>query len=410
MSPRRTRRAVTASVLVLLALTLAATPLRTSAASTAVGGIPYYPAPRSGAAMVYDPVDHYVLMFGGSNGANDTWTFAHGRWNELNESIAPPPRIGACVAWDAASGHAILFGGEAGGAGGPLLNDTWEFVHGNWTELHPAVSPPPLVWSSCAYDAEAGSLVLFGGSSAQNATTASTWTFAGGTWTLAPVHETPRLIPPRFGAAMLYWDLGDYVDMYGGQGNASSLNDSWQWISGQWQEINSGDPPSGRVLASVAYDDSAEYGVLFGGATNFSGSASSSTWILGANGRWAPARTPPGPSARVAGAFAYDAADGYFVLFGGSPSSTQLSLGLNDTWSYSGSNWTNLTSSADRPLPPAPTHSTSSVSPIEVAALGIAIAAVVVAVCVILYRRRHPGHPTPSNASGSRNPPAPPPS
>lgn len=349
---------------------------------------PYYPSARAGAVMVYDPVDGYIVLFGGSNGINDTWTFSSGRWTELVESTAPAPRTGACATWDSAAGYLFLFGGQLIAAGQPLANDTWEFAHGKWTQLHPALSPPPLAWAACTYDPPEESIVVFGGTSTANSTTGATWTFSNGQWNLQPVHETPRPIAPRFGAAMVYWEPGAYVDMYGGQGATSALNDSWAWIEGGWQEVNSGHPPAGAVLPSVAVNTTNHVGVLFGGATAANGSTTGSTWFLGATGRWSEASAAHGPSARFETTFAYDAADQYFVLYGGTSSTAAFAPSLNDTWIYSGEGWTNISASADRPPPPTPASSGSApeVALIEYVVGGIALVAVVVA--IVLYRRR----------------------
>lgn len=348
--------------------------------------------------MVYDPIDGYVVLFGGSNGNNDTWAFSHGRWTELPETTAPAARTGACATWDTAAGYLVLFGGQLDAPGQPLTNDTWDFVQGKWTELHPTVSPPPLAWAACAYDPPEESIVMFGGTSLENATTGATWTFASGEWTLQPVHEAPHLIPPRYGAAMLYREPELYVDMYGGQGNTTALNDSWEWVEDRWQEINSGHPPPGRVLPSVGVNTSDQVGVLFGGATSANGSTTGSTWVMGSNGRWSEAPTTSSPSARFEAEFAYDALDQYFVLFGGSGSTVRLAPSLNDTWTFSGVNWTNITAIADRPPPSVTGGPGTNVAHLE--ALGTAIALVAVAVVVLLYvqRQRRLGNSLPNPA------------
>jgi hypothetical protein len=389
------------ALLVLIAgasCTVAAVPAPADVGLTA--GAPFYPSPRAGAAMVYDPVDHYVVLFGGSNGAADTWTFADDRWTELSEPVSPSARMGACSAWDGSAGYWLLYGGELGGPGGALTNDTWSFVHGNWTELHPTISPPPLVWASCAYDATDGTVVMFGGSNSTDTTSGSTWTFAEGQWTLQPVRESPRLIPDRFGAALFYSDSARFVDLYGGQGNTTPLTDSWEWISQQWQEVNSGTPPTGSVLASVAYDNATSIGLLFGGATSFNGSTTDSTWTFGLNNRWTLAPAGPGPSVRFAGAFAFDGTSQSFVLFGGWSSTAAGSPALNDTWTYAGTTWTNLTGTADHP-PPPPSNGTSGLSEplLEYILAGGVVIAAVAAIAAYRSRRRPPKTPAPPVAS-----------
>ena len=53
------------------------------------------PSPRWIAAMTYDPLDHYVLLFGGygSSGPDgDTWSFVNNSWTQLSPGTTPPAR------------------------------------------------------------------------------------------------------------------------------------------------------------------------------------------------------------------------------------------------------------------------------------------------------------------------------
>jgi len=65
------------------------------------------PAPRKQAAMVYDPVNDRLLLFGGALGdnnfsVNDLWSFdfATGTWTELGPDPAPCPRHGMRAVYD----------------------------------------------------------------------------------------------------------------------------------------------------------------------------------------------------------------------------------------------------------------------------------------------------------------------
>ena len=208
---------------------------------------------------------------------------------------------------------------------------------------------------------------------------------------------------------MLFWGLGRYVDLYGGQGATAALTDSWEWTSTGWQAVNSGEPPEGRVLASVAYDTTTDVGVMFGGATAFNGSATSSMSTLGRSGRWSPAQPIGPPSPRLAAPFAYDASDGYFVLFGGWTSTSPSGPVLNDTWTYTGTNWTNITNSSDRPLPaPVPTPvPATSLSGIELGYIGAAIVVAALAIGLVAYwvRARRRSRPPMTGGSGPSGPP-----
>src|SRR5258708_28756305 len=61
---------------------------------------------------------------------------------------------------------------------------------------------------------------------------------------------------------------------------------------------------------------------------------------------WAPVSTSVSPPARDSGAMAYDAKDGYTVLFGGeSTNGTRVDLTivyLHDTWTFKSGEWTQL--------------------------------------------------------------------
>src|SRR5579871_6285464 len=59
-----------------------------------------------------------------------------------------------------------------------------------------------------------------------------------------------------------------------------------------------------------------------------------------------------GPPTREGGSLAYDAADGYVVLFGGIgfSSTTHKSSALNDLWKYSGGVWTDITPTSSPPI------------------------------------------------------------
>src|SRR5215472_1164589 len=100
------------------------------------------PAPRWLGGMTYDPIDHYVLLFGGDDVTaglySDTWTFANDTWTLLSPNSYPIGRYAFGLTWDYTDKYAVLFGGYSTAAGTPAYNDTWTFVHGQWTNATPA--------------------------------------------------------------------------------------------------------------------------------------------------------------------------------------------------------------------------------------------------------------------------------
>jgi hypothetical protein len=137
--------------------------------------------------MAYDAADRVVVMFGGLalNGVhmNDTWTFAGGLWTQLHPSSSPGYREAGGMAYDAYAKTTVLFGGWSPAGPGPL-NDTWIFAGGNWTQMHPARSPPARDYCTVAFNRPGNALLLFGGSTSvqpfnlQN----DTWKWTGTNW------------------------------------------------------------------------------------------------------------------------------------------------------------------------------------------------------------------------------------
>ncbi len=126
--------------------------------------------------MVYDAIDHYVVLFGGVNTTtgqvyNDTWVFTGQLWIQLAISQAPSPRYGAGSTWAYAVtssgsaghfGYVELFGGEDDGA---LLGDTWEFLGGVWTQVDfgNLTQPLPAAYTAMSCNFNDGYPVLVGG-------------------------------------------------------------------------------------------------------------------------------------------------------------------------------------------------------------------------------------------------------
>lgn len=116
----------------------------------------------------------------------------------------------------------------------------------------------------------------------------------------------------------------------------------------RWSNVTAAQhyPPPGLVGASLAYDAADNYVILFGGCTATRCPAAAQTWKY-AGGQWTNLSATAGspPPARAYASMGFDSRDGYVVLFGG------LGAGgpLNDTWSFSGGLWHNLTNLSSAP-------------------------------------------------------------
>ncbi len=254
----------------------------------------FSPPALRGASLAFDPLDNYVILFGGCTaqacpGTPQTWTFAGGSWTNITASSPQPPgRTGASLGYDSRDGYVVLFGGW--GAGGRPLNDTWAFAAGSWTNITaPSTSPPAVGGAAFTYDHADGYLVLFGG----------------------------------------------------GPSPASPLSQTWRFVAGGWRNLtgSAGVPPPPRIGGGFAWDDTDGYGLLFGGRTA-SAAVLNDTWTF-LHGHWSVATltSPTAPPPRSGAVLSYYGTDNAVDLFGGNGTSGPL----NDTWRYAAGRWTNLT-------------------------------------------------------------------
>lgn len=162
--------------------------------------------------------------------------------------------------------------------------------------------------------------------------------------------QIPQLWPPgRVNAAAAYDSAHGQVVLFGGYTAPPQtfFGDTWLWDGTSWTEETLATSPSAREGSSMAYDSAHGKVVLFGGSTT-------GTYLGGLNETWlwdgsswtqaTPAMSPPG---RVGCSMAYDSAHGKVVLFGGYDTSNEI---LNDTWVWDGTNWTEETT-ASAPSP-----------------------------------------------------------
>ncbi|MFI5418681.1 MAG: kelch repeat-containing protein [Candidatus Lutacidiplasmatales archaeon] len=313
------------------------------------------PSVREGAAIAYDPNAGGILLFGGTitqaSGDRDTWLFAHGSWTNLTGTLArsPPGRYWAGMTYDAKDGYTVLFGGAKNYYNGYRnLSDTWRFAHGQWQNISSVSTKNPgaRFFPAMAYDVSDRYVVLFGGVTHSWNVLSDTWKFTGGRWTQLPVAAPPAVLA----AGMTYDAAYGYLILYGGQTTTGSWSsETWRFHAGSWVQLASAGPP-GRVQLTMAYDDAMGYTILFGGLCPSGGGACNDTWEFKSGGAaWTNMSGATRPSARVFSSMAYDGHLGKVVLFGGWMISGYRQVDLNDTWLFSSGSWSLL---ATKSAPP----------------------------------------------------------
>ena len=158
-------------------------------------------------------------------------------------------------------------------------------------------------------------------------------------WRLAPRTEPIRRNSPH----LTYDAARGVVVLFGGiicQGaTCFAVNDTWTWDGINWRQQHPVAAPPARYYSSIAYDEARQVVVLFGGAicdaVSCRGVNDTWTWD-GTN--WSQQQPATSPSARYSQAMAYDAKHKQVVLFSGCLESCPAML--PDTWTWDGSNWT----------------------------------------------------------------------
>lgn len=212
---------------------------------------------------------------------------------------------------------------------------------GTWTNF-PNDNPPTRFADTMTYDAADGYTVLFGGCGTSACPSNDTWIFEGGTWTQIFPHHAPS---PRMGGQIAYDAKDGYVLLFGGYGgdDGIALQDTWEFKAGQWTQIYPNVHPTARAYGYMAYDAKDGYVVLFGGTSN--GTSAPDSWTF-TGGQWTALSSAGAPSPRSYGSTAYDTHDGYIVLFGGAyDNGTEVP----QTWTFSGGTWTEVFPSVSPP-------------------------------------------------------------
>jgi hypothetical protein len=315
-----------------------------------------YPG-SSGKEIVLLDAGNYA---GQSSYLNETWTFTGTTANWTDQSSTAfnangplPGRNNACMSYDGT--NVTLFGGQGGSSTTGVLEDTWTWNGSVWTQLTgPGLA---LVGPFGRYNMEAAflngagaaaGLLMFGGENLLYPLL-ETWFWSGSAQTWTQISVANGTGPAaRIGHVMAGSSASPgTVVMFGGQGTNSQFNDTWSYTAaGGWSLVTpTSGSPSVRSNACMAYDIANARWVMFGGQNEYNylnetwaftlTSATSGTWTQISEGNGV------GPSGRIDAMMAYDATTlAAPIMFGGQTATAGYAI--NETWSLTGSTWTQL--------------------------------------------------------------------
>jgi Galactose oxidase, central domain len=178
----------------------------------------------------------------------------------------------------------------------------------------------------------------------------------GSTATHAPSHPSPTPSPTpapiasatttaiplgRSASAMAYDQARHDVVLFGGLGDPTLLDDTWTWNGSTWSHRQglTASPPA-RQRAAMAYDENSHLVILFGGLTA-SGQVND-TWAWDGSA-WQLLHPAHAPAAREGAAMTFDPTLKAVILYGGMNDATAKQSAINDTWSWTGTDWSPLT-------------------------------------------------------------------
>ncbi len=291
------------------------------------------PPGRSTTGMTYDAASRAVVIFGGL-GSNDTWAWDGTSWTQVADAgdagctaactSSPPATAGAQMAYDTTTRDVVLFGGSNFADN---FNDTWvlTFHAGSytWSQVDDSgdpgctdactSSPPTRNVAALTWDPSTSQLVLFGGewTSGQANGLSDTWLWNGTSWTQVDDHDgalagcgeslptadtCPSSPDGRVGSAVAYDPSIGRLVLFGGMNDYGNpeYDDTWVWNGRAWLQIDDGTDPACTTTCTGAPQARDAFGLIDDAAARqlvmFGGNDLNNTWI-------APAipMVPPAP-------------------------------------------------------------------------------------------------------------------
>lgn len=263
-----------------------------------------------------------VVLYGGSDGGNETWVYdsSDSRWIQKNQTINPWFTRYPELANIWGTGEVLLFGGTLGNTTYPYRNDTWVYTlkNNSWVEKKPPTSPSKRVGHKIAPVWNTDKVVLYGGTAGGNKYLDETWVYdySDNNWE----RKLPVNNPGAKGGHAMATIFGtDKIVLFGGD-----FVDNTTWIydlsENNWKKINTKSAPNARSLHAMTPIYGTDTVLLFGGIYDSKKEFTviNDTWIFDySESKWTKQKPKNYPEGRQNTAMAPVYGTSRIVLFGG---------------------------------------------------------------------------------------------
>lgn len=199
------------------------------------------------------------MLFGGitsdSSYTSDVWFYDGQTWQQTEPSHQPPPRHSAALVYDPVEQAMLLFGGY--GSGGQL-HDTWKFNGTTWQEMEFLSAGPPITLPQMVYDSRREVFVL------RSFVNVTTFEYDRSIWSPAPLEPEKELRIPILGFRMVYDIDRGLTVLFGGEAPAGQ-DGVWEYDGEKWYRPSVMTLPPVRMYHAMIYDETRHVVVLFGG-------------------------------------------------------------------------------------------------------------------------------------------------
>jgi hypothetical protein len=306
-----------------------------------------WPGVAEDCAMIYDPVEHRLVLFGGKNddnqNLNEVWVFdlEQNAWQKIAvESESPPPSEDHVVIYDPIGYRMILHGGEDG----PPWNNTWTFdlKARRWRDMTDSTAPVREDHTAI-FDSRGKRMVTFGGRDYYNDKIHEIWALdldPGSPrfekWQNLTVEKSHP--SGRYDHVAVFDSLKNRMIIYGGWDKEKKeyLDDTWAFYfapldsgdtTGYWKKIKTKDshPPQRRHAAGV-YDSARNWFIICGGFGDEG--YLNDVWAFDlTNDVWI--NITPGPQPRIDHQAIYEPQSRRLIFYGGD---ARLRTKFHDLW------------------------------------------------------------------------------